>query len=203
MLNFFKQNGYIMVKIVLYQIAMSMFGGMLVLAGAQIRSDALIAILSIFSIVFYLYLLYVTFYEIGQKDGIRIKAGRLKFDGVKYFLIALCAGSVNFIFGILTVIFKSLINNVSLFQDVSSLGEVASPAWAANAYELFNTLTRAIQAMYVGVLRAFFPGNVLMLLVIPIPAVIVVGVSYRLGVKYCDGFIKSKKEKNGERYAEK
>jgi len=205
MKNFFKDNGYQVVKMMLNQIALSMFGGMLVLAGAMAKSDILIAVLSILAIVFYMYLLFSMFYDLGQKDGIRINANRLRYDKYKAFKIAIVANLINFILGALTVLFKSLINGLGILQDVQMLTEaeqqLLSPAWAVNMYSFFNTITRAIQAMYVGVLRVFFPGNIFTLLVIPVPAIIIAVIGYKLGVKYCNGF-KNKEKNSKERYSE-
>ena len=206
MKNFFKENGYQVVKMMLNQVALSMFGGMLVLAGASAKSDLLIAILSILSIVFYMYLLYSMFYDLGQKDGIRINANRLRYDKLKALKIAAVANLINFALGTVTIVFKSLINGLGILQNVEALTEaeqaLLGPTWAVNVYSLFNTITRAVQAMYVGVLKVFFPGNPFALLIIPIPAIIIAVVGYRLGVKYCDGF-RNKEKSAKERYAEK
>ena len=202
MANFFKENGHTVIKMILYQIVLSMLGGMLALAGSATGSNFLLAGFSIFSILFYLYLISTIFYEMGQKDGIRINAGRLRLSKYKALIIAVCANLINFILGALVVFFKSMINGVSLNQNLSSLTEeqalALTPSWAVNAYESLNTVTKAIQCMYVGVLKVFFSGNVVVLLFIPIPAIITAVIAYRLGVKYCEGFSNSKRK--AERY---
>ena len=119
--------------------------------------------------------------------------------------IAVVANLINFVLAALTVIFKSQINGLGILQDVQMLTEaeqqLLTPAWAVNMYSLFNTVTRAIQAMYVGVLRIFFFGNVFALMIIPVPAVIVAVIGYKLGVKFCNGF-KRKDKASKERYSE-
>ena len=202
MANFFKENGHTVIKMFLYQIALSMLGGMLAMTGSMAGSDILIAGFSIFSILFYLYLISTIFYEMGQKDGIRINAGRLRPERFKALIIAVCANLINFILGALVVFFKSMINGVTLGQNLSSLTEeqalALTPSWAVTAYESIHTITKAIQCMYVGVLKVFFSGNVVVLLFIPIPAIVVSVVAYCLGVKYCEGF--SNRKSKAERY---
>ena len=202
MANFFKENGYTVIKMLGDQIVLSMLGGTLALAAGMAGSNLLLVGLSVFSILFYLFVIYSLFYEMGQKDGIRINAGRLRLNKYKALVIALCANLINFILGALVVFFKSMINGVGINQNLSALTDeqalALTPSWAVNAYESLNTITKAIQCMYVGVLKVFFSGNVVVLLFIPIPAVITSVVAYRLGIKYCDGF--SNKKAKAERY---
>ena len=105
-----KENIYTCVKMNLDQVAMCLFGGMMTLAGAASGSETILVLLSSFSILFYLYLLYAMFYEIGQKDGIRINAQRLIYNKYKALWISLFANTLNFVLGIGTVVFKALIN---------------------------------------------------------------------------------------------
>lgn len=202
MLRFFKENSYEIVRVLLYQLALSFFGGLLALAGGASGSDLVLAGVSLFSILFYLYVIFSRFYDNGQKDGIRVNAGRLRDSKTKSFIIAGVASIPNYILAVLTIVFKSLINGVSMGQNLASLSaeEAAAltPRFAASAYEISHTLCKAIQCMYVGVLKVFFSGNVFILLLIPIPAILTAGLSYRLGVKYCKGF--SKKAPRAERY---
>ena len=202
MANFFKENGHTVIKMFLYQIVIGMLGGNLTLAASTTGSDILIAVFSIFSILFYLYLISTIFYEIGQKDGIRINAGRLRLNKYKVLIISVCANLINFILGALVVLFKSMINGVDLNQNLSALTaeqvSALTPSWAAAAYKSLDTIAKAIQCMYVGVLKVFFSGNVVVLLFIPIPAVITSVVAYRLGIKYCEGFVNRKSK--AERY---
>ena len=202
MIRTIKENYYTAIKMNLDQVVMCVFGGMMSLSGAATGKDSIVVLLSLFSILFYLYLLYAMFYEIGQKDGIRINAQRLAYDKFKAFWIALFANSLNFLLGICTVVFKALIKGVSMTQNLAELSHDAAsavgPSWAVSAYETCHTIAKAIQCMYVGVLRVFFSGNVYALLFTPIPAIIVSVVAYKLGVKYCDGFINRKNK--SERY---
>ncbi len=180
-----------------------MFGAMMAMTGAASGSNTILALLSILSIVFYLYLIYVMFYDMGQKDGIKINSQRLAYYPYKALWISLFANTLNFLLGILTVLFKAIINGVQMTQNLASLTaeqvSALNPSWAVQAYQICDTLSKAIQFMYVGVLKVFFSGNVFILLVIPLPSVIIATLAYKLGVKYCNGF-KKKSKKPEERY---
>ena len=185
------------------QVVMCVFGAMMTFAGGASKSDTILALLSAFSVIFYLYLLYMMFYDIGQKDGIRINAQRMAYDKFKPLYIALFANSINFLLGILTVVFKAFIrdasgNNVLLTNLQNFTEDALSPAWAVSAYAACDQLAKLIQIMYSGLLKVFFSGNVFMLLVIPIPAIVIAVVGYNLGVKFCDGI--KRKDKKANRY---
>ena len=62
MSNFFRENSYSMVRLFLNQIALTVFGTMLALATA--KNDTLLIVTSIFSVLFYLYLVYSFGWEI-------------------------------------------------------------------------------------------------------------------------------------------
>lgn len=202
MIRTIKENLYTAIKMNLNQAAMCVFGGMMSFAGVASKSDTVLALLSAFSIVFYLFLIYAMFYEMGQKDGIKINAQRLRYEPFKVLWISLFANSLNFLLGILAVVFKAIVNggehllhNMANY-DISTL----HPAWALDAYRICDTLAKAIQIMYAGVLKVLFSANVFALVIIPIPAVLVAVFSYRMGVKYCNGFGKKSDKKKEERY---
>ena len=58
------------------QIAMTVFGTML--SFATLKNEGLLLASSIFSILFYLMLLYTVGWDIGARDKIRIDGGRMK-----------------------------------------------------------------------------------------------------------------------------
>lgn len=190
MIRTIKENMYTAVKVILYQVAMCMFGATMSFAAARAESDIILALVSIFSIVFYLFLIYVIFYEQGQKDGIKINAQRLRYDRFKALWISLFANSINILLGVLATVGKLFINGGEhILHNLSNYAEeTLSPAWAVDMYEIFSTLSKAVQIMYAGVLKVFFEGNVFMLIAIPLPAIAVSVISYKLGVKFCSGF---------------
>lgn len=203
MIRTIKENYYLAVKMLLDQVVMCVFGAMMSFAGAASKSDTILALLSAFSVIFYLYLIYAMFYDVGQKDGIKINSNRLVYDKLKPLYIAIVANSLNFLLGLLAVIFKAFIrdlngNNVLLTNLHSFTEDMLTPGWAISAYNICHELANVIQIMYSGLLKVLFSGNVFMLIVIPIPAVLIAVIGYNLGVRFCDG-IKSK-NKSKSRY---
>lgn len=180
-----------MVRMLVNQLAMTIFG--LVLAMACVNSDPLLLLSSVLSIAFYLFLLYFMTYELGQKDGIRIHAGRLVYKPMRGALVALCANIPNFVLGILAVIGKLSIQGLGFFERFDSLTEAEyaalSPNWAMNLYGVCSSIAEVIQCMYKGLCKVLFPGNILTLLVIPLPAILICGLAYPLGVRYSNGFL--------------
>ncbi|MBQ7827739.1 MAG: hypothetical protein IJX47_06745 [Clostridia bacterium] len=197
MKQFFKDNIYQAVRMLLNQIAMTMFSFMLIFAvstagekngASDSTNDMLLILVSLLSVLFYLFLLYHMSYEMGQKDGIRIQGKRMSYFRWKGFFIALIANSLNILLGLLEMIGKIAIEGDSLFADVSQMNP--SPVWAANLYNLCHTVARFIQSMYSGLGATVFRGVGFFDLLIPLPAILVCTVFYQLGVRYSDGFIK-------------
>ncbi len=198
MKQFLKENIYQSVRMVVNQLGMTMFGLMLLFAvstaafkndAGDAMSDLLLITVSAVSILFYLFLLYYMCYELGQKDGLRIQGGRMKPTPWKGFVLALIANSFNLLLGLLEMIGKIAIEGDSLFVDVSRLTS-PSPVWAASLYDVCHTIARFIQSMYVGLGSTVFRGMGFYDLLIPLPAILVCTISYMLGVRYCDGFVK-------------
>lgn len=197
MKQFFKDNIYQSVRMLLNQIAMTMFALMLIFAvstageknGASASTnDLLLITVSSLSILFYLFLLYHMSYELGQKDGIRIQGGRMAPTPWKGFFISLIANIPNLLLGLLELIGKVAIAGDSVFADVSRMDP--SPVWAASLYDVCHTIARFIQSMYTGLGATIFRGVGFFDLLIPLPAILVCTLSYLLGIRYCNGFVK-------------
>lgn len=194
---FFKENMYQSVRMMVNQIAMTMFALMLIFAvstagernGASATvNDALMITVSAVSILFYLFLLHYMCYELGQKDGIRIQGKRMSPMPLKGFYISLIANVPNILLGLFELIGKIAIHGDSLFADVSQMDP--TPVWAASMYDVCHTIARFLQSMYAGLGATIFRGMGFFDLLIPLPAIIVCTLSYMMGVRYCDGFIK-------------
>lgn len=210
MKQFLKDNSYQSVRMLVNQLVMTMFSLMLIFsvttwgdrsdAGTALN-DGLLAGVSILSILFYLYLLYNMCYEMGQKDGIRIESGRMHPIPWKGFMISLIANIPNLLLGLLEFIGKIAIQGPSLFMDVSMMETVPSPEWAVGLFETCHTIARFAQGMYIGVGSVYFKNVGFYDLLIPIPAILVCGCSYLLGVRYCNGFLKrTPKKETSARY---
>ncbi len=202
MKKFFKENSYLIVKLIVFQLGLMIMGLVTAFAtgGSTNKAGWLFPASSVFCILFYLYLVFTVGYENGQKDGIRIEAGRISPRPMRFFLVGLAANSLNLLLGILAVIFR-LIMGVSLTGELDP--EILySPAWARSGYGVCNLIARFIQAMYTGVIQTLSPGNSILVALLPLPAILVAGISYLFGVKFKDGFFrKGGKDSGTKRYS--
>ncbi len=201
MKRFWIDHSYDMVKLMLNQIAMAIFGFSLALAAGKAESDALRLWSSIGSIVFYLLLVYITAWDIGYRDHTSVKLGTQPFRPYKGFLIALCANGINYILAILIAI--ASIPGVA--EGFLTVGGVA------------QAITVFLEGMYSGVLTVEVGGTLLnrmwfVYFLTPIPCIVVTGISYIFGVKdlkwtsffnkqaYPDSDRAPKRKKNGEHH---
>lgn len=198
MKQFLKDNIYQSVRMLVNQLALTMFSLMLIFAvsvygdksdATSSLNDILLAVVSGISICFYLYLLYYMCYEMGQKDGLRIKGGRMHLFRWKGFFIALIANIPNLLLGLLEFIGKACIEGNYMFTDLSRLEVAPSPAWAVGLASGCHTIARFIQGMYIGVGKVFFNSVGFFDLLIPLPAIVVCTFAYLLGIRYCEGFL--------------
>ncbi len=199
MKKFLRENSYLIVKLVVFQLGIMILG--LVTAFATNQSSTWLFVgASVFCIAFYLYLIHTVAYESGQKDGIRIEAGKAEKTPWKFFFVMLCANVLNIVLGVLALVFKLFITGASVTKPL--VGGMLSPKWAVSGYEICNLIARFIQSMYIGVIQTISPNNAILVALLPIPAILVGAVSYNLGVKFKDGVIKrAPKETKTVRYS--
>lgn len=169
MKRFFADHSYDMVKMMLNQIAIAIFGFSLVLAAGLASSPTLRNVTSVFSILFYLFLLYITAWDIGYKDKISVSLGKKRFIPWKGALISLCANAFNFVFAIGITVTR-------LTGAAKSFGAVCQ--FCAGLFE----------GMYAGILVNEVGGAPMntywfTYFLIPLPAILVSGFSYFLGLK--------------------
>ena len=170
MKEFLKDHSYDMVKMFLNQFAIAIFGFSLVMAAGQAENPTLRNLTSAGSILFYLFLIYITAWDIGYRDKVSVESGRKKRTPWKGVRISLCANALNF----LLAIFVAL---ASLFDGaaIDSIGAVAT------------FITLFLEGMYTGLLANTVGGVVLnsvwaIYFLLPIPAIAVSGIAYQLGV---------------------
>ncbi len=171
MKRFLIDHSYDMVKMLLNQIAISIFGFSLALAAGKADNDTLRTFSSVFSILFYLFLLYTTAWDIGYRDKVSVDIGKKKYTPFKGVLISLCANSINLILALLIAL-----ASVPGFSALVGVGGVC------------QAISVLIEGMYSGILAIPVGGVALnnywfMYFLITIPAMIVSGISYVLGVK--------------------
>ena len=183
MKSFFKNHSYDMVTMLLNQIAIALFGFTLVLAAMKIDNDALRNVASIFSVLFYLVLLYIKAWDIGFKDKISVEQGKKANNSFRGALISLCANAINYILAI-AIMLRALLPGVSSFESIGGV---------AQAIAIF------VQGMYTGILVNQVGGAPLntywiSYFIIPVPAILVCGLAYYFGlhdVKYTGFFHKN------------
>ncbi|MBQ9785161.1 MAG: hypothetical protein IJW29_06640 [Clostridia bacterium] len=169
MKRFFADHSYDMVKMLLNQIAIAIFGFSLVLAAGMANSPALRNFTSVFSILFYLFLIYITAWDIGYKDKVSVSVGKKKYAPWKGALISLCANVFNFVFAI----------GITITNLTGAL-----PTFGA----ICQFCAGLLEGMYAGLLVNPVGGAALntywfMYFLITLPAIIVSGVAYLLGLK--------------------
>ncbi len=175
MFGFIKENSYNMVKMLINQFGMTIFGTMLALATA--KNDTLLLASSIFATLFYLFLIYSVGWELGAKDKIRVESGRIQSFPAKGFFIALGANIPNLLLAFLMG-FGAIISNAF------------DAKWAGNISIISNAIARLIEGMYLGIIKIleglFFENPTILdvwwwFIVITFPAMFVGWLSYYLG----------------------
>lgn len=129
-----------MVKLFLNQIAITVFALMLSMATFSNRKTLLFV--SIFSILFFLYLNYSTCWEIGAKDKLRIDAGRMPAKPTKGLLISLGANIPNLISAALIGI--GAVINTKFGQSMSMICDIISRFLNNMYFGVMNFLEYAI-----------------------------------------------------------
>ena len=183
MKGFLKNHSYNMVTMLLNQLVLSMFGFSLVLAAMKIDNDVLRNVTSIFSILFYLLLLYMKAWDIGFRDKASVEQGKKANTPYLGALISLGANAINYVFA-LFVMLRALLPKAEF---ISSIGDVCQ------AISVF------LNGMYSGLLANQVGGAALntywfVFFLTPIPAILVCGLAYYFGlhdVKYTGFFHKN------------
>ncbi len=180
MLGFLKERSYDIVKMFLYQIAIALFGISLAIAtGSKSTSTDVTAVqpatlqivTSVFSILFYLFLIYNLLWNIGAKDAhcfARKEPGVYRLSGL---YMGLAASVVNFLIAVLITL-GNLLSHISFF---SNAGGIAA------------TLGLLIEGMYTGLLAIRVGGVPLnsiwfMWFIIMIPMIVTASLAYFAGL---------------------
>ena len=189
MKKFLKENSYTIVRLIVFQIGSGILGIITSFATSSLEAKWVFPASSVFCIAFYLFLVFNMSYEDGQKDGIRIEAGRMKKNPYKYFIIGLLANSVNLLVGFMALAF-CLVGMSSPTETILSLEQT------------FAAISRFLHTMYLGIVQSLFGMSTVPLAFVPIPTVIAAGVGYLMGIRYKDGFLLKRQDKNNtKRYS--
>ena len=101
---FFERYSYESVRLVLNQVAISMFGFALAMTSVKAESDSLLLWSSIASIVFYLALTYGSAHKTGSGDRLSIQYGKIPYRPYLGLVLSLIANSVNLILAALITV---------------------------------------------------------------------------------------------------
>ena len=150
-MKIFEENSYDIVRLYVNQLGIMIFSMLLYTAVGSFENEKLSSALSIFvslfSICFYLILIYYVVWEIGAKDKIRIDGGRAEPCEHKGLVMGLFANIPNLILGAFTVL--------SLTVYILSGNEVVF-----SAFFIFNLIVRIHASMYMGIITAIVPSRV-------------------------------------------
>ena len=125
MKSFFKSYSYNVIRDILNQFAISIFGAMLSLATSAAESKTLSITVSIFAIVFYLFLVYTTTWEIGAKDRVSVDVGKKQYRPHTGLLVSAVANVPKFLIAILFVVAVYVIPNGNLANNIEVLVRLA------------------------------------------------------------------------------
>ena len=145
----FKENSYDIIRLYVNQLGIMIFSMLLYTAVGSFENQALSTALSIFvsvfSICFYLTLVYYSMWEIGAKDKIRIDGKRMEPYSQKGMIMGLFANIPNFILGFLTTFFTALV----LFAGKNGI--------LVSLVGIFNLIMRFHASMYLGIISQIVP----------------------------------------------
>lgn len=182
-MQFIKKNSYEIVRLFLNQFALAVFGLVLITAArmhAESSFDWLSLVVSICSVLFYLYILYATLLEMGGKHSIKVASGTMAADrhyGLKVMLLAQVPNLVILLLMFLGWLFGFACVHADFFVGLYGVAQI---------------LLYFLQSMYDGIIGIILPSAVgalncflvwLAYLFSVIPAVLVAWVSYYLGLK--------------------
>ena len=152
LLSFLKQNMHRIMRVLVNQVGIIIFSLIMNMTASVMDEElrpAMTLVASIFSICFYLFLVFYAMREEGGADGVKIDAGRMAYDKLHGLKIGLCATAPNYVF-VLLMLFGLLLgieyNDAGAIVGGNGLG-----IWTAGYY-----ITMMIQSMYSGVLKAIF-----------------------------------------------
>ena len=186
-MGFWKKHSYQIVRLFIIQIGIAIFGLVLSFAVATAfrdRNDRIpLLMVSIFSVLFYLFLLYSVSWEIGGKDRLKLDAVHAEFNGSTGFLLATLAEIPNFLFDLLMLIGGILVRAGVTVGGSRTFGVGYAP-------ETF------LDSMYVGIIRSLLEATglsqdaspsyylvaALFFLASTLPAILVIGFGYYMGV---------------------
>lgn len=192
MKSFFKQYSYNMIKNLINQFAISIFGALLSMVTfvSQKTGTVWSVIVSLFSIAFYLFLIYTTTWEIGAKDRISVDVGKKKYKPLTGLWISLFSHIPVLLFSLIFIIMDLL-----LLIPFFKAPQLQFVIFIKNALNAVGTVAKLItdiglNGMYLGItMTVNLPSGANLVqtwwiyFVIIIPAIVTSWVAYYTGFK--------------------
>ena len=178
MKKFFHDYFYSIVKMFVNQVAIALFGTSLTFATtrAHLESsgfDALTLIVSIFSVAFYLFLIYTLMWEVGAKDKISVDVGKKPYRPYLGLVMSLIANIPNIIIAVLYLI-ASIAGSNNMTFVVRLVGSLLQGMY----FGTLITVTVPLGGAYIAV-NTLWPT----FFIIVAPALITCWIAYYLGHK--------------------
>ena len=188
MLNFIRDYYRIILKLLSNQFGATFLAILLGMASSK-SDSALFFCTSIFSILFFFYLNYTLLWDEGAKDRIRVDGNRKRYDSLTGLWLGIAAAVPNLILGITA-------SGTYIFA--AENGPFAWE-WAGIVSGYCSAIARLWQGMYLGILKYTAPSSPFALLIIPLPAILICFIAYRLGFRkhrLFSGFLQKKNDKD-------
>lgn len=174
MKTFFHDYLYTSIKMLVDQLAVSIFGLVLALAALAASNNTLSGVVSVFAILFYLFLIYTMLWEVGAKDRISVDVGKKPYRPHTGVLIALVANIPNFLVALLYAIGAPF---------------MATYKWAGSMNAVLMTTSALSEGMYRGLLSVIMISGSEMYkfwwsyFLIIIPSLVTAWIAYFAGFK--------------------
>ena len=170
MKDFMRRYSYESVILLVYQIAIGLFGMVLALAAGMADNDVLRTVTSVFSVLFLLFLQYTSVWKVGANDRISCDLGRQKADYSIPVKMWLLSNSLNLLLALL----------ISLGMWFEGAGVLDTVGGIATVIKLI------IEGMYTGLLAIRVGGAPLnsywfMHFLTTVPSLMIIVLSYVLG----------------------
>lgn len=190
MKKLFSNKGHLMLKYIVNQIAMSLFG-LMMSASALAINDNLLLPFGIFGLLFYYFILITFIREDGLKDAIKVDGGRIKIDvfmSLKYCGIAAIPG---FLIALLNM-FLHIFNNGAIAYEGAAV--VLNAVTRILVYGMYNTLDTYFFNNETGILSSYnyLSSNGITYVLYTVFTLAVCFLAYYTGVKQM--FVKEEKK---------
>ena len=180
MFKFLKDNASVISKLFVYQFALTVFGLLLFTVSQFAESDAIVAGISAFSVLFYLFIIYTNMWDIGAKDKIRIEGKRLQSRPLHGIWVGIAANIPNYILAIASTVGYLFIDHSVKNAD----GKLTTPEWAVNLYGIAHAIGSYLNGTFLGI-TSTLKIDVLpfTLFIITVPSIAACALGYYFGTK--------------------